>query len=857
MTPQQKVGLDAKQSLQRVEQLASWLDRNKVVVGGPVFGLKESLKMLATRYRNVEQAIDAPPAIAVIGEAGGLRAKLVGALTQSAGVLGEHHAHQDEMERLRQIIGRTTNGDLCAAVRFRGAVVPSTPRGSPVRFALLGFADIAALMVKVHQTVWPSVAAHRGLLDRLAAVQLEISSKVQIATLPGLSETDVLRLRDMVERHYPGSATLNQLAAAGYWGDLAEVAAHIPDGDRVRALSLLWAEHPEVTALFRHLVEGLAEVGYASEVFADSSAVVDRDGETGWLVAHGESVISARTLARLGEDKGSTLRVVGRYGHPSSLSRPVIAALVSEITLASPAFAIPSHAPVDIVDFPMLALPCDLDLGLLPVEGGLTQRQLADVYAHAKTLYLIDHACRSRDVTSLVACVDPTSETMDVLAGPIGDWIDVAQGTDAEKRERCHTSLFAISASGDGDGCSWDEGIPDAGGATVDAIAGEGTWIREWTPGQAFSNSYRLELDHSEGDAHRAVRSAGRGRKGRTPIGQGREVIEGARNRTLGSMGPVATAVSTRQQAQQLVEKIVSVSLPQVKQRQLRRELAELHTRVRARFLRLSGEGEAVDRGDWRQRIAAVLNHRIQRVARQRKLGLLLDAIAIEEAELLAVYDRSDYAALDGRMKVPARAIAELEHAFPDETIAREATVPRALSIGLAERAVGQWLAAMRRVARSGRLCREIGISETLLEHLVDELGLGAARLGLVRRVGEVIEIDVVRAHGGRYAFAGSVAAVLNGFLERLDIDGGRRHGGGDGVVRPAFVGLDHGDGASHFGVSSGEETVAFSDRWRAALSTLVEANIANARFWSVGETAADLSRILSEFPQSRFEVEL
>lgn len=136
MTPAQKVSLDAKQSLQRVEQLANWLDRNRAVVGEPVLGLKDSLRMLASRYRAVGQAIDVQPAIAIVGEAGGLRAKLVGALTQSTGAYDEAQGQPSELELLRRIIvSSTDDGDACAAVRFRSAASLGTPRDAPMSLA--------------------------------------------------------------------------------------------------------------------------------------------------------------------------------------------------------------------------------------------------------------------------------------------------------------------------------------------------------------------------------------------------------------------------------------------------------------------------------------------------------------------------------------------------------------------------------------------------------------------------------------------------------------------------------------------------------------------------------------------------
>lgn len=891
MTPEQALALEARQAVERLDRLTAWLERARAAVGPGRRGVHDTLAQLVSGYRDLEQANDEQPMIAVLGENRTLAAEIVAALTRSEpaesdapadrfaqsatsdpygpqGPAGRENA--DILRRL--LLGASATQPILASVRYVSAALPPAPRAYPFRLGLLGLADLAAILVRMHQGIedraWRADGA-AGTLARLQQVRDEVGRRVQPASYPGFTEAQVIALQDMVERAAGDTPRLSLLAAAGYWRDLAEVAAHLNDADRVRVLAQLWGEDPQLTAALRMLVEATAVFGHAREVHVASEALMERDAATGWLVLHPDSILRPATLARLGLLSDASVRVVGRYGHPVDVARAVLAAVVSEIALPWPSSALAALTPADVLALPALAFPAtaptaDASRGGGAQRAGASARApfagpLAGRFAEAKARHLADCACRHPAVTTLLACLDPDAlppdPAADALPDLVASWIEEAQGGEPGLREACRTGLYVLTTDAAAGGDQHEDAVRRRGERLLDALAGDLSWPREWTPGQPFMGTFTLALDRNgepraaAGGMHPSPAAAtiappGRPRAGREP------------------MPMAATRITTHADAERLIDAIAAVSDPHTKQQRLRRQMAALHRRTRARLMRFEGEGAPLWLDDWRRRIAAVLEHRLVRIAEERRLGRLLAGLGMKECELVAVFRNSEYAALDGRMPAPP-----LSHATADDPMrgddlvsGREPAVPRALSVALADDAVSAWLASIRRRAGNADFARCVGLTPALMAHLIDEVAVGALRVGLVRRLAQVVEAQVVRRHGGEVAFAGIVAAVINGFVESLalaPLPAARTGLGGVPVPvsgrRPRAALAGRLQPAAH--ALQGSATLA--DRWCAAFMQMVADNIASSRYWPAGEARPDLARIMAEFPQIPFEVEL
>ena len=400
----------------------------------------------------------------------------------------------------------------------------------------------------------------------------------------------------------------------------------------------------------------------------------------------------------------------------------------------------------------------------------------------------------------------------------------------------------------------------------ADALARRRDWLAEWTPGQPFDNAFELPSQSPFAEPHpnASGNSSHMPEKERAALPS--RTIAASCNIELSGRTELArlaastathlsrTPASACHATQQLLEGVASVTQSAAKQRALRRAMGQCSMHVRARLLRFRPDAVPGDLEDWREQVAVLLERRLLRVARNRKLGLLLSSLALHEVELETIFRNSDYAALERRTSPTPPPVVDVTPAAGSGNHERHPPVPRALSVALAERAVGYWLSAMRRAARSDRLCREIGISPWMLEHLVDEVGMGGLRLGLVRHVAEVIEAQVIRRHQGARTFAKVVGTVLHGFLQKLNVEISDNARGAAASYAESQQRTARERVASRI---EGEALPNFADQWCKRLRSFIADNIAAAPYWSSSASNDDLARLLSEFSSSPIEVEL
>lgn len=914
MTPAQKLVLEAKLSSQRVNQFAAWLEQNRIHVGEGEAGLRESLRMLVGRFDGVQAAIDAPPTIGVIGEVGSGKTQLVKALTAP----GEgERSRASEAEIIRNILLNDADLRCAAALRFRAAPPPGAAREHPFRLGLLSLADLAAIMARIYCTGCPKSRVAIPRLDRIAAIYDEVSRNLQAGMVPGFTDRDVFALRDTLDSQFPEADSLKLLAAAGYWNDLAEVAAHITDADRLKVLALLWGEEQQITRLFTLLGDALARLGFVTEAFCPREALIELDATSGWLRRHAESIIDVETLSRLGDETGASLHVVGRYGQGATISRAVMAALVADLSLIIPSGALAAIKPTEIIDFPsfMPAGEMALGLGVMDFPGvdlprtatsagnadaagaapngatgrqrgsttGCSREQLVRLFAHAKAAHLFDRACQRNEVTSLIVCVDPDGPVNDTLQPAIADWIDFAQGFDPQTREQRRTGLLVVAADvngrQNGAGGQADPPLIDERGMArdlIDAVAGDENWPLEWTPGRPFLNVVAVGAGSRTERTTQPLRikpalpvaTAGTSSNGSDPA------------HSAGSAGGLAGGLAGGYEASafSVLRAVAEASHTSTKQRHLRRQLGDLHRRLRSRFLRYHIDGELIE---WRQRVAATIEHRLYRVVRRGRLGLLIKSLMVGEREMYAIYQRKPGQSIEDQL-ADATALSSVIDVEPMSRLASEAAMTETVGgIGLsriraarlAESAVSHWHSAMRRTARAARLCRAIGLGEALLEHIVDEIAIAATRLGLVRHV-EAAILTGFAAGGLRHSpdtatadsdaraiseriFAGAVIPVINGFVETLELEDVQADDRLAGAMHHRQIGVP---ASGQAGIAWQEPAMfanRLSDRWCAALSRLIDANISASRLHPGGSHSADLGRLLAQVPNTHIEVEL
>jgi hypothetical protein len=867
VTPLQRITLTCRQTGEHASRLIGWLEQDQAYALQHR-GLRDEIDGAVGRLADIRHAVDLPPSIGIVGAPGVGKTELVVGLAsmRQQGLVAEFSGGQIDLNVIDAVLPPAGHQGIGLVLRFTGVEGPVPPKGLPVRVLLLSQTDVVRILARGYHTYFS--AAHRvpPTAARIAQA-FGIAERALIAqSVVGLSARDILDLRDHLHGFYPESTTLRTLAAAGYWQQLGELAAHLPDLERRRLLALLWNEEPGLSRLFGRLCDGLERLGHAHDVFAPIEALAIRERGTGWVVPHPRTIVAAETLQTLGQGIDEKLRVAGRYGQIVEVERSVLAGLAAELPMRLAAPQLTALKPAQILEFPSPPPLVDFDASEL---GQQKLSKIAALFAHIKAIYLLERACQRHDITSLVVCVNPLAADADDIAPAIAEWIETTQGSEPHLRERLHTGLFVVGTKLDqlgmgvgqqhsglqatNDGAlreaaqQWGDRL---GVKLATDLGADQEWPLEWTPGRAFHNVYLFQRP-AEGGGMTTDKTAAAGDVGGA-VTPSRQIISSVRldaEAVLKSPqlarhieNPVAVwsaaTVAPDGGIGHLLAGLMPTAQPASKHRQLNSQLVDLRRRLRSRLLRLHLSNDASQIGEWRRQLAIVAQGRLQRVAQSDRMHLLRQGLGTSEAELAVLYFGALPAA--GDRAASGESLGDQGVAGPNAA-RRPLRLDSAQCERLAVVTVEYWLQSVRQVARSTRFCRSVGLTQPILQHIVDEISLGALRLGVAAHLTETFHraahAPTERALGEPY-FAAVAARVIGRYIERLTLRGedGRREGAG---INRSWQGLEP---------ASGRAAEAVQNRDRESLTPVgggaARASSADAR--PAASNAADLVNTMS-----------
>lgn len=873
MTPSQRLMLTARQAGEQAQRLLGWLEQGRE--RRPEFAsLVDDVEAIAGAVGRVIDAVEQRPAVGLIGGQGSGKTALVSALCASAErpFRAEFASREASLDVLASVMPQGGGSRASAIIRLSTADAPAAPRGFPVRVRVLGQLDLVKILFRAQAAHVGTAAAEAPSAHAVARVFADAERQLQPRAVAGFSARDIVDLREDVHGFDPGSPLLRALSAAGYWDRLAVTIAHLPESERARLLALVWNEQPALSAIYAALSGALETLGHAADVYCELEAIVAREPGTGWMVPHRASIAAAATQDSLAHALGpvpvSTVQVSGRFGGSMAIERAVIATLAAEIPLKLKQSPIPGLDDTDLLTFPTAAPIVDFARprpaaatdgpasasAAAPAGGGLGLEAAMALIGHAKAVYLVERSTRRHELVSIMACLDPDQPPDDSLAAALGDWIEVAQGAEPHQRERFGTAFFLVvsrtpPAGGIATGARivpWPDGArdPRVRRGLAEGLGVGHDWPLEWTPNRAFEAIF----------AH--VRSVKPGVSGRS----------GEPSLRLVPTGPDAGG-GAEPNTDALVRALVPVSGRATRDRQLVLHLGELRRRLRARVLRHHLSNDPLEIAEWRRQVTNVTVSRLlrpQSSGRDRgvRAGTLITALQPTPRELAAALD----AGRDGGAGHQASAAAT--------------TAPRGISTlsrhDPAAAVVIYWLRSMRQAGRSARFCRHLGVPQAVLQHMTDEIAIGAVRTGLIVELAGAME----RARsGGRDGPADTTELamraqrLIGSYLARMPAapaawtsePQARPARGATGMISAGYAGGAGGSGATRLdgrsaaGAEGAPRQPAFgSEIWTGAYAGLVEANIA-AVSGLVGapERDRELGELLMGFASSPFEVEL
>jgi len=464
---------------------ARWLEANRTRLKEDPTALTRDFRRFGRRAARLCAAADRPMCVAVFGASQAGKSYLVSSLATRPGqplVAAYGRKRLNFLQDLNPQGGKESTG-LVSRFTVRGVVAPAE---APVPVRLMSQTDIVKILAnafledfRIRDSRPPEPAA-------VAALFAELAQQAGGAAQGGLAVDDIEELREYFDLHFGGHPMLQALGPA-YWAHAADVIPRLPPELRAEAYAPLWNGTAAFTRVARQLTAALAALGFPDTAFCGLDALMPRE----------TSVLDADMVFGLGDAVHGTLRVVSAAGRSAVIGRPVVAALIAEITVPLTERPWDFFEHTDLLDFPGARTREEIT----EPEGFLAQEgRLGRVFLRGKVAYLFQRYNAEQEIAAMLLCVGPSNQDVQTLPNMIDGWIGQTIGATPEARARQQNSLFLVLTKFDGEfedkagedvasGQRWTARIQ---ASLLEFFGKSHAWPRAWTPGRAFDNTFWL-----------------------------------------------------------------------------------------------------------------------------------------------------------------------------------------------------------------------------------------------------------------------------------------------------------------------------------------------------------------------------
>ena len=826
-----RLAMSCKQLGEASSELLEWIDDNGALVGRERVSLLRDFYRTGQSAQRLATAVNSISCIAIIGPRRSGKTHLASSLIERGnGSLSlRFDGIQDSIGFTRHIVPEGGKLGSSAVIRLSAKTRPS-PQNFPISVRLMSTADLVKILGSAYIKSSPERRDSVPDVVRVRTLLGQAQQRLSPSPVPGLREDDVWEIRDYFASRFVDEGVMRVLSAAGYWEFLAENSTQLTNADRGVLLGLIWGELEPFTRTFLQLADALARLAYGREASCALDAILGLDQRTGKFVRRVDSILAAQTLTTLHEATDETIVVRTELGQWVSLSRPVLAALVTEVRLPVRGYASDLLDKADIVEMPAVE-PREAVPGLARALAR-DPTLICTLFIKAKAVLLVERYTADSEITSLVLCVDPQTRRLGELPRLVADWVERTHGADPAEREPNDNGLFVVLTKLDRE---LTDSVRRGSERKVDVarrietllaeeLGREHGWPMAWTPGRPFDNVHLVRNPSAKLKHLCDYDNQGRETGYRSTVV---DRLDRARTEFLAS--PAGKAHTTDPMAvwseamelndggvTYLAQSLADVCDMRVKHRQVLSNLTGLRQAMKDRLQRYYVTDNNTVQQSRRHGTALLVVRRIRQAAEKSRLGPLIHALQPPEPELADV-------------------LGNLEALRNHMTSGDEVTFSVSESQSLARSAVAHWIEQMRAGTGAANAARQFRLPRAVLANLVDELIVGAARLDIegaiaVRIEGVIAgEADIER----RVAMAAMCAAnVIGEYVMWLGLADSRsnsrprRKGKRETPIFPPRRDID---------LSRMEEQEADSDErffadWSQAFMMLVADNASNLR---------------------------
>lgn len=749
-------------------EILDWIGDGADLVPAERVALLHEVYRTETMAETLARSVTERPGVAFVGPSRSGKTQLIAALLEPEGQLNiRFDGIRENIGYLKHIAPDSSRFGSAVVTRLTGRSGTGA-QNFPLAVRLLSMADVA----KILGAAFITGAELRDLEPDVVEIDRrmrEARQNLRADAVPGLSDESIWDIRHYFSTRFGEEPLVRALLTSGYWETLTELATYLSNEDRSRLLSVLWGGLAPFTTTFATLADAISSLGCATEARCALDAVLGLDSRSGRFMRRPDNILSSQTLTGLDTSPAlpdvQSVVVSSLHGQWVSIPRPVLAAIVAEARLPVADCAAHLLEAADILEFP--AIDSVVTAGTRVRTIAADPSGLGAIYMRSKAIYLLEAYVREQSITALVACIEPGTTKVGELGGLVGAWVDKSHGADAMAREAHANGLFVCFTKIDKEFAEPQRRGKERRidwGRRIEATLVEGfgrhhDWPREWTTTRAFDNVHFVRNPNVKSKHLLNYASDGREQAMKT---EQKSRIEQSRQEFIASpivRRYVADPATTWGEAFELndggiaylAQSIAEVCNARIKQRHVRSDLAVVGRSLKDRLQRYHVSDDEALQQDRRQVAAMAVTRRLRRCAEERRLGHLVRALQLSDAEFQDVLTRSQAQRIAPRSLNAAASLAP-----PDAASAAQS---------YAAVAMAHWVASARLFAQAERICQILQMPRASLLQLVDELIAGAARSDLEQKLAHEIEalIEGEADAGHRVSKAALASASLIG----------------------------------------------------------------------------------------------
>jgi hypothetical protein len=466
---------------------AAWLAANSERLSLDTATLGRSFRKFARRAQRLCAAAERPTGVAVFGASQAGKSYLVSSLATSRDRPLTAVYGGERLNFLRDLNPQGGKESTGLVSRFTMRTV-ATPRDSPVPLRLLSQTDVVKILANAFLEDFRLDDLHPPEQKEISDLFKRLSAEAAPTPQASMSADDIEDLQDYFERHFRSHAMFQALVSGGYWATAVDLIPRLPPRLRAEAYAPLWNGTAAFTKIAATLIGALEKLGFPENAFCAIDALMPR--ETG--------ILNVDTVFALGTVGNTTVRAISDGGRAVDLDRPVLAALVAEITvpMADKPWDFFDHT--DLLDFPGARSREEIK----KVDEFLAEPgKLGRVFLRGKVAYLWQRYNAEQEIAAMLLCVGPGNQDVQTLPDMVNGWIRDTIGPNPAARALQRNALFLVLTKFDEEFVEKIQGDDIASGqrwtarlqaSLLDFFGKAHDWPKQWANGRPFTNTFWL-----------------------------------------------------------------------------------------------------------------------------------------------------------------------------------------------------------------------------------------------------------------------------------------------------------------------------------------------------------------------------